>query len=71
MTFQALALCEQTYGRRVVGKHGAVVGKGGAYLIGSVVPLPEGCDYGRNKVDEGRELAPCAIVTPDSDIIEH
>jgi len=70
-TFQALAISEQVYGRRVIGKNGAVVGKGGAYLLGSAVPLPGGLDYGRNKVGEGVELAPGAIVTPDSDIIEH
>jgi hypothetical protein len=70
-TYQAVVFGEEIYGRIVVGKNGAVVGKGGAVLFGSVVPLKEGYTYGGYKVGEGVELAPGAIVMPESDIVEH
>lgn len=47
-----------------------MVGKGGAVLLGAVTPLKEGYTYGGYKVGDGVELAPGAIVTPESDIIE-
>lgn len=70
-TYQAIVFGEEVYGRRVIGKNGAIVGKKGAYLLGAVAPLPEGLYYGGYKVDEGTKLAPAAIVASDSDIIEY
>ena len=69
-TFQALEISEEMYGRRVIGKNGAIVGKKGAYVLGAVKPLQEGQSYGGYKVGEGTELASGAIVTSDSDILE-
>ena len=70
LTYQAIYFGEEMYGRRVIGKNGAVVGKKGAYILGAVKPLQEGLNYGGYKVGEGIELAPGAIVTSDSDIFE-
>lgn len=69
-TYEAIVFGEEAYGRRVVRKKGAVVGEGGAFLIGAVGLLPESIYLGGYKVKEGTELAPGAIVTEDSDIIE-
>jgi AmmeMemoRadiSam system protein A len=69
-TYQAIVLSEEVYGRRVVGKHGAVVGKQGATILGAVNPLPEDVHYGGYKVGEGVTLEPGTIVSPDSDITE-
>jgi AmmeMemoRadiSam system protein A len=69
-TYRAIVFGEEIYGRRVIGKKGAVVGEGGAFVLGSVTPLPEGNYFGGYRISEGTELAPGAIVTPDSDIIE-
>jgi len=70
-TYQAIAFGEEIYGRRVIGKNGAVVGKKGAYLLGTVGPLPEGLYYGGYKVGEGTNLSSGTIVSSDSDIVEH
>lgn len=69
-TYQAIVFGEETYGRVVVGKNGAIVGEKGAYLIGAVKPLKEGLYYGDNKATKGTKLIPGAIVSSDSDIIE-
>ncbi|MBN1673307.1 MAG: AmmeMemoRadiSam system protein A [Kiritimatiellae bacterium] len=69
-TYQAVVFGEAEYGRRVVGPNGAVVGKKGALLLGAVTPLREGLDYGRSFVPVGTRLAPGAIVSADSDIVE-
>jgi AmmeMemoRadiSam system protein A len=71
LTYQAVFFHEEVYGRRVIGKNGAVVGRKGAYILGNVKPLSEGLYYCGYKVGEGIELAPGAIVTSDSDITEH
>lgn len=71
LIYHAIFFDEEIYGRRVIGKNGAVVGKKGAYILGAAKPLPEGLYYGGYKVGEEIELAPGAIVTSDSDIIEH
>lgn len=68
--YEAIVFGEEVYGRRVIGKNGAVVGKGGAVLLGAVAPLREGYIYGGYRVNEGAFLAPGAIVSVDSDIIE-
>lgn len=70
-TYQAIYFGEELYGRRVIGKKGAIVGRQGAYVLGAVKPLREGLIYGGYKVDEGTVLAPGAIVTPNSNIIEN
>lgn len=69
-TYQAIVFGEEIYGNKVVGKKGAVVGKKGAFVIGAAELLPEGLYLGGGIVKEGTELAPGAIVTVDSDIIE-
>ncbi len=69
-TYQAIVFGEETYGRRVIGKNGALVGEKGAYLLGAVKPLKEGLYYGGYKANKGTRLMPGAIVTSDSDIIE-
>lgn len=71
LTYRAIVFGEEIYGRIIVGKKGAVVGKGGAFVLGAVRPLPEDYHYGGYRVSEGTQLAPGAIVTSDSDIIEH
>jgi len=70
-TYQAIYFGEEIYGRRVIGEKGAIVGRQGAYVLGAVKPLREGLIYGGYKVDEGTVLAPGAIVTPNSNIIEN
>lgn len=70
LTYRAIVFGEEIYGRRVIGKKGAVVGEGGAYILGAVKPLPEDLYYGGFKVSAGTQLAPGAIVTAESDIIE-
>ncbi len=68
-TYQAIVMSEDVYGRRVIGKNGAVVGKKGATVLGVVKPgSSRSAGY---KATEGTELAPGTIVTPDSDITEH
>ena len=69
-TYEAIVFGEEAYGRRVIGKKGAVVGKKGAFVIGAVKLLPENIYLGGYKVKEGTELSPGAIMTEDSDIIE-
>jgi AmmeMemoRadiSam system protein A len=69
-TYQAIVLSEEVYGRRVVGKNGAIVGKRGATILGAVNPLPEDVHYGGYTVGKGVTLKPGTIVSPDSDIIE-
>jgi AmmeMemoRadiSam system protein A len=69
-TYQAIVLSEEVYGRRVIGKNGAVVGKQGATILGAVNPLPEEMHYGGYNVGEGTRLEPGTIVSPDSDITE-
>lgn len=69
-TYQAIYFGEELYGRRVIGKKGAIVGRQGANVLGAVKPLREGLIYGGYKVDEGTVLAAGAIVTPNSDVIE-
>ena len=69
--FQAICFGEEIYGRKVIGKNGAVVGKNGAYLLGSVNQSPQGPYLGGYNVNEGTELAPGTIVSPDSEIINH
>lgn len=68
--YEAIVFGEEAYGRKVIGKNGAIVGEKGAYLLGAVKPLKEGLYYGGYKADKGTELAPGTIVTSDSDIIE-
>lgn len=68
--YQAIIFHEKSHGRKVVGPGGAVVGRKGAVLLGAVKPLKEGLVYGGGPVEEGTELAPGAIVTWDSDIVE-
>ncbi len=65
--YRAIHFQEEEYGRKVVGPYGAVVGKGGAKLLGKV-SLKE-----RAKevfLEEGAELIPASIVTEDSHTIE-
>lgn len=69
-TYQAIVFGEEIYGRRIIGRKGAVVGEGGAFVLGAVKPLPEDLYYGGYKVSPGTQLAPGAIVTAESDIIE-
>ena len=68
--YQAIAFGEKMYGRHVVGKNGAIVGGGGANLIGAVTPLPNGLECGKDRLPQGTELPAGAVVTPDSDIID-
>ncbi len=69
-TYQAIVFGEETYGRIVVGKDGAVVGEMGAYLLGTTGSTLENLHQG-HRITKGTELEPGTIVTPDSDIIEH
>lgn len=69
-TYEAVVFGEEVYGRRVIGKNGAIVGKKGAYLLGAVKPLKEGLYYGGCKANRGTKLMPGTIVSSDSDIIE-
>lgn len=70
-TYQAIHFEEESAGiKRIVGPKGAVVGKGGAKVIGAVALLKEGLELGGYIVKEGTQLRPGAIVTEDSDIIE-
>lgn len=68
--YKAIVFGEETYGRRVIRKNGAVVGERGAYLLGTVKPLKEGLYYGGYKVNKGTKLMPGTIVSADSDITE-
>lgn len=55
---------------KVIGPNGAIVGKGGAKVIGAVSLLKEGLEFGHIFAKEGTELRPGAIVTEDSDTID-
>lgn len=68
--YQALVFGEEVTERMVAGPRGAVVGKKGATLLGAVTPLPEATWKSRESLKEGTWLAPGAIVTWDSDILE-
>ncbi|MFH1552222.1 MAG: AmmeMemoRadiSam system protein A [Candidatus Omnitrophota bacterium] len=64
--FKVTHFSEQMYGRIVVGKNGAVVGKGGGVVVGHVLP-PGGKKEGEAyPVEEGQKLAPGTIVTPQT-----
>lgn len=69
--YQAVVFGEELYGRKIVGKNGAVVGENGAFLLGHVKVLKEDLYYGGYKVGKGTKLMPGTIVTSDSDIIEN
>jgi uncharacterized protein len=69
-TYQALVFGEESSNRYVIGPKGATVGKKGAMVLEAVSPLKEGTEYGGGPLNEGTQLAPGAIVTWDSDIIE-
>ncbi|MBT3312269.1 MAG: AmmeMemoRadiSam system protein A [Desulfobacterales bacterium] len=66
-TYQAIVFGEEIYGRKVVGKKGAVVGKNGASVIGSAASF--GKRHIRNETfEESAILDPGTIVSPESDI---
>jgi len=69
-TYEAIVFEENTYGRKIVGKNGAIVGKKGAFVIGAVKLLPEGIELGSRMAAKGTRLEPGTIITPDSEIIE-
>ncbi len=56
-TYQAIVFGEESYGRRVVGPKGGVVGKNGAVIFGTENPLKK-----------GTQLNPGTIVTAESDV---
>ena len=68
-TYQAVVFGEEAYGRRVIGKNGAVVGPKGATALGTVIPPKDGA-AGRTNLVAGAALAPGAIVSADSDVKE-
>ncbi len=68
-TYEAIVFKDETYGKIVAAKKGAVVGSGGATIIGEVslkdiISEP-------TKVKEGTKLAPLTVLSPDSDIIQN
>ena len=69
-TYQAIIVSEEVYGRRVIGRNGAVVGKKGATVLGTVSPPSQGNQPGKYKASEGTKLEPGTIVTSGSDITE-
>ena len=69
-TYQAIVFGEEVYGRKIVGKDGATVGKGGGTVLGTVNPRPDTQQPEANTVQEGAKLAPGTILSPDSDIVE-
>lgn len=69
-TYQALVFHEESSERKVVGKNGAIVGKKGATVLGTVMPLEKPKVKKSTPLKKGTKLAPGTIVTWDSDIIE-
>ena len=69
-TYQAVVFGEEVYGRKVVGKDGATVGKRGATLLGTMDPRLRAQHTKATKAPEGSKLGPGTILSPDSDIIE-
>ncbi|MFC1480562.1 AmmeMemoRadiSam system protein A [Candidatus Omnitrophota bacterium] len=73
--FKVAHFAEQMYGRIVVGKNGAVVGKGGGVVLGHVLPLGgEKEDEAHSvkegqAVREGQKLSPGTIVTPKTPLL--
>lgn len=68
--YHVVAFKEKYSGKIIIGPYGAIAGRRGAKVIGAVSLLKEGLDFGNIFAKEGTELAPGAIVTEDSDIIE-
>ena len=68
--YHVVAFKEKSSGKVIIGPYGAIAGKRGAKVIDAVSLLKEGLDFGNIFAKEGTELAPGAIVTEDSDIIE-
>lgn len=70
MTYEAIVFNENEYGRKAAGVNGAVVGKGGAVIVGPALSK-KGVDMKTGaKVSEGTELEPGTVVTPSSDITD-
>lgn len=70
LTYQAIVFGEEVFGRKVVGRKGAVVGKGGAVVLGSADPAEPAVSGGGRRAEQGEELAPGTVVSPESDIGE-
>jgi AmmeMemoRadiSam system protein A len=68
--YHANVFSEDSWGRIIVGKKGAVVGKKGATLLGHIGPKGSTKNPQPIKAKEGTELKAGTIVTPDSDLIE-
>lgn len=68
-TYQAVVFSEESYGRKIVGKNGAVTGKKGATVLGSVKLFAKP-PTNSGSVPEGTKLAPGTVITWDSDIRE-
>jgi AmmeMemoRadiSam system protein A len=68
-TYQAVVFSEESYGRKIVGKNGAVTGKKCATVLGAVKLLAKPPANG-GTAPAGTRLAPGTIVTWDSDIKE-
>jgi AmmeMemoRadiSam system protein A len=69
-TYQTIVFYEESYGRKVVGPKGALVGKMGDRVVGEVKLLGKRLASGGGPLVEGTRLAPGTIVTWASDIIE-
>jgi len=69
-TYQAIVFHENEYGLKVVGEGGAKVGKNGAIVLGNIFKYYDDKPKGGFKLEEGTQLSPGDILTPDSDIIE-
>lgn len=69
-TYQALVFGEEEYGRRLVGRHGGVVGKRGATILGVVTPPKSADRPSPRQVPAGTRLEPWMVLSADSDVTE-
>jgi AmmeMemoRadiSam system protein A len=70
LVYEAVVFGEEDYGRKTAGKKGAVVGKGGATVVGYADLKKEAGNKGPAKAAEGTVLEPGTIVTQESDIAD-
>ena len=67
-TYEAIVFGEKEYGRQVVGRKGAIVGKNGATIIGFSPTVPQESRTDQLNAPKGTRLMPGTVLSPNSDI---
>jgi len=68
--YNVVHFSEEVPGPKVVGKKRCVVGEDGGVILGHVLPLDEGLEYGVYPAKKGQELRPGTLVSSDTILVE-